>query len=55
MEQDTFRKLSEQSIVMMLKSIEDSMEKVQDEVSDMVEMLEALLPEQFHNTVEEMT
>ncbi len=50
MEQDIFRKLSGQSIVTMLKSIEVSMARVQDEVFVMVEMLEALSPELFTNT-----
>ncbi len=45
-EQDT----SSNYINMMLVSIKDSMEHLEDEVSDMVEMLESLFP----NTSKEM-
>ncbi len=53
MEQNISHKQSKQSIDTMLKSIVDSMEKVQEEVSDMVETLE-LLQEDISMEPEEM-
>ncbi len=56
MEPNTFQQPSKLSIGTMLKSIEDCMVRLQDEVSDMVEMLEALSPGLTEDTIsEEMT
>ncbi len=53
-ESDYSKEELKHSIVMMLKSIKGSMEHLEDEVSDMVETLEVLLPVHFESSGKEM-
>lgn len=51
---DLLKEVSEPSKNMMLKSIKDSMERLVDEVSDMVEILEVLQQDSSENIYQEM-